>query len=536
MHDDRDQSSNGRVPAEALGATDPAEALDDVAAPEDDRLDRTVWMASAVVVVGAIMAILDVTVVNVAIDRLSRDFEANLSTIQWVVTGYTLALATVIPLSGWAADRFGSKRLYMISLGLFMIGSALAGMAWSAESLIVFRILQGLGGGMIMPVGMTILARAAGPHRVGRVMAVVGVPMLLGPIMGPILGGWLVDQVSWRWIFYINVPIGIVALIMAARILKRDEPEPAEKLDLLGLALVSPGLAIFIYGLAQSAEAGGFLNSDVLVPALIGLGLIATFIWHELRPSTTNPLIDLSLFKNRVFRAAAATLSLFGVAFFGAMLLLPLYFQVVRGASAMDAGLLLAPQGLGAMLTMPIAGKLTDRIGAGRLVLPGMVLIMIGMATFTQVGDDTSYLLLCGSLFVLGLGMGMTMMPTMSAALQTLSHAAVARASTTLNIIQQVGGSIGTAILSVILAAQLTDRFPDAPAGAGLAVAQTIPAELRDQLMPLVADAFGSTFTWSLGLLVVAVIPALFLPRSRPEPPLDGEEGEGEPAPMIIGA
>ena len=172
-------------------------------------------MVAWVVVLGAIMSILDVTVVNVAINTLAAEFDTTLPTIQWVATGYTLALATVIPLTGWAADRFGTKRLYLISIILFVAGSVLSGLAWSSGSLIFFRVLQGFGGGMLMPLGMTILTRAAGPQRVGRVMAVIGVPMLLGPIFGPILGGWLVDDFSWRWIFFINVPIGAGALFLA---------------------------------------------------------------------------------------------------------------------------------------------------------------------------------------------------------------------------------------------------------------------------------------------------------------------------------
>ena len=184
-------------------------------------------MVAWVVVLGAIMSILDVTVVNVAINTLAREFHTTLPTIQWVATGYTLALATVIPLTGWAADRFGTKRLYMTSITLFVAGSMLSGLAWSAGSLIFFRVLQGFGGGMLMPLGMTILTRAAGPQRVGRVMAVIGVPMLLGPIFGPILGGWLVDSFSWRWIFFINVPIAAGALVLAMRVLPRDVPQPA---------------------------------------------------------------------------------------------------------------------------------------------------------------------------------------------------------------------------------------------------------------------------------------------------------------------
>src|SRR5262245_14475340 len=214
------------------------------------------------VVLGAIMSILDVTVVNVAINRLAVDFNAPLSTIQWVATGYTLALATVIPVTGWASARFGTKRLYMLSIALFVIGSALAGMSWSAGSLIAFRVLQGLGGGRVLPAGMTILPQAAGPKRVGQVMSIVGVPMLLGPICGPILGGYLVDDVSWRWIFFINLPIGIVALLMSGRILQRDTSQPGERLDLLGLILLSPGLASLIYGLAKGAQHSDFGNTE----------------------------------------------------------------------------------------------------------------------------------------------------------------------------------------------------------------------------------------------------------------------------------
>src|SRR6202008_1897887 len=206
----------------------------------DGGLDRRILTIASVVVLGAIMSILDTTVVNVAINTLARDFDTDLPTIQWIVTGYTLALATVIPVTGWAADRFGTKRLYMLSIGLFLAGSALSGAAWSAESLIAFRVLQGLGGGMLMPAGMTILTRAAGPQRVGRVMSIIGVPMLLGPIVGRILGGWLVDAVSWRWIFFITTPIGIAALLLSLRVLPRAQPQAHERFDAVGLALLSP--------------------------------------------------------------------------------------------------------------------------------------------------------------------------------------------------------------------------------------------------------------------------------------------------------
>jgi EmrB/QacA subfamily drug resistance transporter len=506
------------------------------ATPAREPLDRTLLSIAAVIVLGAIMSILDTTVVNVAINTLARDFDTSLATIQWIATGYTLALATVIPLTGWAADRFGTKRLYMLSITLFLVGSALSGAAWSAGSLIAFRVLQGLGGGMLMPLGMTILTRAAGPGRIGRVMSIIGVPMLLGPIIGPILGGWLVDDISWRWIFFINLPIGIAALALALRVLPRDTPAPQHGLDTLGLLLLSPGLAALIYGLAESSSKGGFGDPQALVPAVIGAALLVLFVRHALR--TEEALIDLRLFTNRTFATAAGMLLLFAIAVFGTMLLLPLYLQAVRGESALTSGLLLAPQGFGAMIVMPIAGQLTDRIGIGKIVTCGMTLILAATLALTQIAADTSYWTLSAVLFVFGMGMGSTMMPIMSGAMQTLRRAAVARASTTLNIIQQVGASIGTAVMTIILVNALSARLPGA-AGGGLGAAANVPAAAREKVAPLMAEAFGHTFWWAFGLLLVAFAAAWLLPRSRPEAPVaaaDDEDGDAAEAPVLMHA
>jgi EmrB/QacA subfamily drug resistance transporter len=494
-----------------------------------DKLDRGVLMVASVVVLGAIMSILDVTVVNVAINTLAKDFNTKLTTIQWVATGYTLALATVIPLTGWAADRFGTKRLYMTSIALFVGGSMLSGLAWSAGSLIAFRVLQGFGGGMLMPAGMTILTRAAGPQRVGRVMAVIGVPMLLGPIFGPILGGWLVDDFSWRWIFFINLPIGAVALFMSLRILPKDVPNATERLDWQGLLLLSPSLAAIIYGLAKSGENGGFGHAEVVIPIVAGFLVLGTFIWHALR--STHPLIDLRLFKNKTFAASMTTLALMVVAVFGGMLLVPLYLQAVRGETAFATGLLLAPQGLGAMISMPIAGRLTDRTGTGRIVPVGLTLVGLSFLGLTQLEGDTSYWTLSAILFVQGLGMGASMMPTFSGAMQTLRRAAIARASTTLNINQQVFASVGTAVMSVLLTNALTSRL-GAGGGGGIGASG---ADVPPQVANLMADAFASTFWIALALVGVAfVVATILLPKRKPEPIDDPDDPQAAEAAALV--
>ena len=508
---------------------------DSTTAAPDKLFDAKLIGASIVVILGAVMTILDTTIVNVAIDALSREFKTSLSTIQWVSTGYLLALATVIPLTGWAADRFGTKRLYMVSIALFVAGSALAGAANSAGELIVFRILQGLGGGMVMPAGMTILSQTAGPTRVGRVMSVVGVPMLMGPVIGPVLGGWLVDDVSWRWIFYVNVPIGALALLASFRLLPSDVSAPHERLDWRGLLLLSPGLTAFVYGLAQTSSSGGLSSAKALIPMLAGLLLIAGFIFNAMRSKFA--LIDLRLWRHTVMRASSAATFLLPAGMFGAMLLVPLYYQVVRGQSALHAGLLLAPQGLGAALMMPLAGRSVDRRGAGRIALLGVALLTGGLVGFTQLGATTSFWLLGGLQFVIGLGMGAAMMPSMSAAYQTMVHSQVARATTALNIIMRVGSAVGTALVSVVLTHQLSDRLPNAHGNSGLAAAQSVPAAARDKVAPLISDAFGHTFWWSAGLVALALIPILFLPRHKPAAPEPAAaEAVPEPAAEPIAA
>jgi EmrB/QacA subfamily drug resistance transporter len=468
---------------------------------------------AAVVVLGAIMTILDATIVNVALPTLGREFHTSIATIQWVPSVYLLAFASVIPLTGWASERFGVKPLWLASLALFMAGSLLAGLSWSIGSLIAFRIVQGVGGGMIMPLGQTILAQAAGPRRMGRVMSIVGVPLLLAPIFGPVVGGALVGAASWRWIFFVNLPVGALALLLAARLLPRVEPRSYERLDTLGVVLLSGGIAAFVYGLAEVGRAGSLTAVVPLTALLVGLALVAGFVWHALR--TARPLIDVRLFARRGFASGAATNFMLGVALFGVALLLPLYFQIVRGRSPLETGLLLIPQGLGAACAISLAGALTDRVGARRVVPVGILLALAGTAAYTQIQADTAYWYLAAALFLVGAGLGATITPAMAAAYQDLSHDAVPRATSAINVVQRVAGSLGVALLAVVLQRAITSELPGFDGGIGEASA--LAARRPATLDPL-AHAFGTTFWVAFGLTAAALIPALLLPgRARVE-------------------
>jgi len=485
---------------------------------DSGKLSPEVRAVAIVVIAGAIMSILDTTIVNVAIETLTRDLHAPLSTVQWVSTGYLLALATVIPLTGWAAERFGPKRVWMTAVAAFAMTSALCGLAWNIETLIAFRVLQGVAGGMIMPVGMITLAQAAGPARMGRVMSVVGVPMLLAPVLGPVIGGFLVTQVSWRWIFYVNVPIGIVGLVLASRLLHRDRAVGREggtgHLDRLGLALLSPGVALVVFGLSKVATDGRVGTTGVLVPMALGAVLIGLFARHAWR--TEYPLVEVRLLANGGFAAAAVTIVLVGAALFGGMLLLPLYYQVDRGLSALQAGLLLAPQGLGAAIAMNVGGRLTDRIGGGPVVVAGLAILSLGTLPFTQVGADTSYWVLGAALFVRGLGLGAAMMPAMASAYALLERHEVPRATPLLNVLQRIGGSLGVALLAVVLERRLGEIGPAASPTA-------------------VAEAFGHTYWWALALTTVAMLPALVLARAQRSARREAAASSTPPVPTPVG-
>src|SRR3954447_25604498 len=504
-----------------------------------EKIDGAVLKIAGVVVLGAIMSILDITVVNVALPTFQTVFtppgqQLAYSTVAWTVTAYTLALATVIPLTGWAADRFGTKRLYILALLLFTAGSALCAAATGIGMLIVFRVLQGLGGGMLMPLGMTIRTRAAGPKRMGRLMAILGIPMLLGPICGPILGGWLIENASWHWIFLINVPIGVAAAIYAWFALQRDDPHPTESLDVVGVILMSPGLALFLYGVSSIPGEGTFLSAKVLIPLITGLVLMVAFVLHTFRPE--HPLLDLRLFRNRDLRAATTTMFLFGAAFFGGLLLVPTYFQQVRGASTLEAGLLVAPQGLGAMVTMPIAGTLSDRIPVGRIGPFGLVLITGGMFALTQLTSTTPYPQLITVLFIMGLGMGLSMMPLMTSALRTLRSQEVARGSTLLNIVQQIASSVGVAVMSVVLTNNLKSYPLAGPATAtwhdpGLAKVLGAPAVAKG--LHDAGQAFAQTYWVAAILVALTFVPAFFLPRKGGESHFL-DDAEAAASPVVI--
>ena len=507
--------------------TSPARA----ARKAENALDPELRRLGLVVILGTIMSILDVTIVIVAIDTLARDFHASLATIQWVSTGYLLALSAVIPLSGWSVERFGAKRMWMFSLVMFTAGSALCGLAWNAPSLILFRVLQGAGGGMIMPIGMSILAKAAGPARIGRVMGTLGVPMLLGPVLGPVIGGVLVTHLSWRWCFYVNVPIGIVAIYLAQRVMPADTERTQARLDVRGLALLSPGLALTVYGLSEAGIGSGFGSTKVLVSIGAGLALIAAFAVNALQVEA--PLLDLRLFRIRGFRMSALTATTVGAGLFGTMFILPLYYQVSRGSSAMTAGLLMAPQGLGAMCTMPIGGRLTDRIGPRNVVASGIVLTVLGTIAYTQVGPHTAIPLLALCLVLRGLGLGLTMMPSMSAAYQVLAPGDIPRATTILNIVQRVGGAMSTAVIAVMIQRSLTHSVGD---GATLG---SIHGKPSGALADHVASAFGTGFWWALGFTAVGLLPALLLPNRPPQlgkPVVSDQAGAPEAEQLLAAA
>ncbi|KAG8153714.1 DHA2 family efflux MFS transporter permease subunit [Burkholderia catarinensis] len=414
-----------------------------------DRLDPAIWKVSAVAMLGSLLSQLDATIVNVSLSSLATDLHASLSTIQWVTSGYLLALTLVLPLNGWLVDRIGAKALYLWCFSAFTLSSALCGLAWSAPSLIAFRVLQGVSGGLLAPMAQMMIARVAG-QQMARVIGYAAVPVLLAPLLGPVVAGAILQHASWRWLFLVNLPVGVLALALAAWFLPGDREDTQRRaLDWVGLALLSPGLVLFLYGVERINEAPGI--AAIVASAL----LLAAFLRVETRKGD-RALIDVALFRRKVFGAAASTQFLSNGALFAGQMLIPVFLIQACGRTPGEMGWLLAPMGLGMLVTYPATGALMGRFGVRRLAAAGALLALLATLPFVYLAlHSYDPVVLVSALFLRGIGQSGIGAPSIVAAYASVERRNLPMATTSLNIVQRLGGPTFTTICALLLAWRL---------------------------------------------------------------------------------
>ena len=464
-----------------------AETTVERAPAEAAKLTPAVRNALLALIIGGIAAILDSTMVTIALHTLVMSLHSTDGAIGWVTTGYLLAMAVAIPVTGWAESRWGGKRVWMAALVLFVGGSALCAVSWNDASLIGFRVVQGFAAGLIFPLMQTLAVRAAGGRASSSLIAAVSLPLALGPILGPVIGGLILNWLSWRWLFLVNVPVIAVGLVLAWRLLPADRPSPGAgraRLDVIGLGLLGPALAGILLGLSNLSADGGIGHVGVLLPLLAGIALLGAFIAWAMRPGG-HPVVDVRLLRLRSLGSASAVLFTAGAALYAGMFLLPLYYQQLRGQSVLDAGLLLIPQGAGSLAARFAIAKLVDRLGARLVTIASFLLAAAATVPFALAGPHASLWLLGLALLIRGFGIGAVLIPPMSVAYQDVPPAGIPHATMNTRISQQVGASFGIAIVAVALQSLLAH-------GA--------------------ASAFQGAFWWATGITVAALIPALALP------------------------
>jgi EmrB/QacA subfamily drug resistance transporter len=412
---------------------------------DSDRLDPLVWKICSVAILGSLLAQLDATIVNVSLSHLAVDLDSSLSAIQWVTSGYLLALTLVLPLSGWLVDRIGAKALYLWCFFTFTLSSGLCGLAWSANSLITFRVLQGMSGGLLAPMAQMVFARAAGRH-MARVVGFAAVPVLIAPILGPAIAGGILQYASWRWLFLVNLPVGALALLLAALFLPPDRDETQwRELDWVGLALLSPGLVFLLYGSERLGLTAGrlALTASVL--------LLAAFLWTTARKGD-RALIDLRLFKGRVFSIAVVSQFLSNGVLFAGQMLIPVYLIQACGRSPSEMGWLLAPLGLGMLVTYPSMGMLTKQFGIRWVSAGGALLALASTLPFVYLASrGLDLLVLTPALFFRGMGQSAVGVPSISAAYASVDRRDLPMATTSLNIVQRLGGPALTTLCASVL-------------------------------------------------------------------------------------
>ena len=426
-----------------------------VAVPKSGGLDYK-WQVLIAVVFGVFMSVLDTTVVNIALAKLQAVFGASLDSIQWVITGYTLALTVSIPLFGYLADRYGAKRIYMLSLALFTIASALCGLAWNNSSMIAFRVLQGLGGGALLPLATAQIFAVFPPAERGRATATLGVPVLLAPALGPTLGGYIVQNFDWRIIFYLNVPIGIVGLFMCAIILRPSKGQPNARLDIPGLLLATAGFASVVYGIGEAAS-DGWDSFTVIGFASFGALCLIALVFVELRANA--PLLDMRLFKDWNFTGANLITWAMQIALFGALFLVPLFLQNLRGLNAMQTGLVLFPSSLATMVALPISGIFVDRVGPKWSIVVGLCGLTFASYLLSHITLATPIWLLQLWLIGRSVGLGFAIQPVNVIALGNVPIAKLSRASAFYNVLRQVASAFTTSFLATYVQNSTTPHY-----------------------------------------------------------------------------
>jgi EmrB/QacA subfamily drug resistance transporter len=447
------------------------------------------------VVVGMIMVILDSTVVNVAMPNLIEYFHTSVSTMQWAITAYTLALSAVIPLAGWLTDRFGAKQIFLITIVLFTIGSILCSLAQTPEQLILYRIIQGIGGGMVSPIGMAIIFRLAPPGKQGSIMGVLGIPMMLGPAIGPTLSGFLIEYASWHWIFLINLPIGIIAVLVGIKYLPKFERKAVPALDIAGMLLAPIAFATLAYAVSEGGKDWG--STQAITGLIVGGIALILFIFVELRHK--QPLLELRVFGSSDFTRGIIISWLSMMALFGSFLLVPMYLQMVKGFSPLKSGLMSIPQVLMSGMLMPLGGRLFDKIGARLLAIIGLGLVSAGLFQLSQISVDTGTGYVIIALMLTGAGMGLSMMPVNTHILKAAPRRLVTRVTPLTTAAQQVVVSFAVAGLTGYLTTRITYHL----------------AETTGNKEAAMVAAFGDTFFISACLAVAGAVVAIILRKPK---------------------
>lgn len=457
------------------------------------------WLVMGAVIFGLFMAVLDSTVVNIALSKLEAVFGTSLTGVQWVVTGYTLALTVSIPLFGYLADRYGTKRIYLLSLSLFTIASALCGVSWSIGSLIFARVLQGLGGGALSPLAIALIFAAFPPKERGRASAYLGIPILFAPALGPTLGGYIVEYMSWRLIFYLNVPIGIAGVLIGATVLREYRAAASRRMDWPGLIFSTLGFASLVYGIGE-AGADGWGSPKILSFISGGALCLLILFWFELR--TPTPLLDVRLFKDWNFAAGNLMTWTLQIALFGALFLLPIFLQSLRGLTPVQAGLWLFPPAVVTMITLPTGGILVDRLGAKPVILLGSLTLALTTFALSHLTLSTTFWTLQFWMLGRSIAVAFTLQPTQVVALSAVPREALSRATGLYSLMRQVIVAFGTALLATYVQNREPIHFAHL---AERATPTSLPAQLAARITQLfISRGYDQLHARSLALSLLA--------------------------------